>query len=363
MFPGAKIVKLEQNYRSTKTILAAANAVIANNKQRHGKTLWSQLGDGELDHARGRARPPRTRRSGSRARSVALHEGRPARGATSRCCIARTSRRRSSRRSCAQPSVPYVMYGGQQFFERKEVKDVIAYLRVALNPRDELALRRDHQLSGARHRRDHRREAGRARAHDASARRCGTRCRTLDRRPPAPREDRRSSRVRSTVDRARHAATALDGRPRHRRRDASALIEDIALYDDLRDASREHGAAQRRIDNVEGLLGSLERFTDEGPRASTQLAEYLRQLSLDRATTTKRRGHGDKVVLTTLHGAKGLEFPVCFMIGLEEELLPHARTLNPQVDRRDRSPITRPTSARSAGSATSASRARSASST
>src|SRR3954471_17023203 len=87
-------------------------------------------------------------------------------------------------------------------------------------------------------------------------------------------------------------------------------------------------AAQRRIDNVEGLLGSLQRFADKG-KGREQLAEYLRMLSLE--TKDERDDDGDKIVLTTLHGAKGLEFPVCFMIGLEEELLPHIRTLQPQA--------------------------------
>jgi len=107
------------------------------------------------------------------------------------------------------------------------------------------------------------------------------------------------------------------------------LIDEIKLYDDLRAASPSMAAAQRRIDNVEGLFGSLQRFADKG-RGVDQLAEYLRQLSLD-SSDDERREDGDKVVLTTLHGAKGLEFPVCFMIGLEEELLPHIRTLQPQA--------------------------------
>jgi superfamily I DNA/RNA helicase len=106
------------------------------------------------------------------------------------------------------------------------------------------------------------------------------------------------------------------------------LIEDIRLYDDLREAAGSLAAAQRRIDNVEGLLGSLQRFSDKG-RGREALAEYLRMLSLE--TSDEREESGDRVVLTTLHGAKGLEFPICFMIGLEEELLPHIRTLQPQV--------------------------------
>jgi superfamily I DNA/RNA helicase len=107
------------------------------------------------------------------------------------------------------------------------------------------------------------------------------------------------------------------------------LIEDIRLYDDLRMASTSMAAAQRLIDNVEGLFGSLTRFAEKG-KGKEALAEYLRMLSLESSNDDKDRG-GDKVVLTTLHGAKGLEFPVCFVIGLEEELLPHLRTLQPQA--------------------------------
>ena len=107
------------------------------------------------------------------------------------------------------------------------------------------------------------------------------------------------------------------------------LIEDIKLYDDLRAASTSNTAAQRRIDNVEGLLGSLQRFAEKG-KGREALAEYLRRLSLE-SSSEDEHDDGKKVVLTTLHGAKGLEFPVCFMIGLEEELLPHIRTLQPQA--------------------------------
>jgi DNA helicase-2/ATP-dependent DNA helicase PcrA len=115
------------------------------------------------------------------------------------------------------------------------------------------------------------------------------------------------------------------------------LIEDIRLYDDLKSASGSMSAAQRRIDNVEGLMGSLARFADKlrvpgatGKKSAREaLAEYLRQLSLE--SNEEKEESGERVVLCTLHGAKGLEFPVCFMIGLEEELLPHIRTLQPQA--------------------------------
>ena len=106
------------------------------------------------------------------------------------------------------------------------------------------------------------------------------------------------------------------------------LIATLELYADLHAASPGPTAAQRRIDNVEGLLRSLERHQAKksGPDA---LSEYLRHMSLDTSDDNETPDTGDSVVMTTLHGAKGLEFPVVFMVGVEEELLPHARSLMP----------------------------------
>jgi DNA helicase-2/ATP-dependent DNA helicase PcrA len=211
------------------------------------------------------------------------------------------------------------MYGGQQFFERKEVKDVIAYLRVALNPRDDLALRRvlNYPARGIGATTVEKLAVA-AQAHHAPL---------WEALEHADVHGAARAGIESFRQAVTRVATALDAGMTvvHTTR---SLIDDIALYDDLRAASPSLSAAQRRIDNVEDLLRSLERFQAKG-KGKAGLAEYLRALTL--ATSEEREDAGDRVVLTTLHGAKGLEFPVCFMIGLEEELLPHARTLQPQV--------------------------------
>jgi DNA helicase-2/ATP-dependent DNA helicase PcrA len=346
LFPGAKIVKLEQNYRSTKTILAAANGVIANNKQRHGKQLWSQHGSGDpITHAVAAT-------AEDEARWIAHEIAGLHKDGSSWQDIAVMYRSNLQAKvvedELRQASVPYVMYGGQQFFERKEVKDVIAYLRVALNSRDELALRRVinypargigtttvERLVAAAH-------AKHASLWDA-LRGAITGTGTLpgmdtllprDEADPAPCDvevgDLRGA-ARNGIIELVHVISELGAALEGGTDVVSAtrtLIEDIRLYDDLRAAAGSLAAAQRRIDNVEGLLGSLQRFSDKG-KGREALAEYLRMLSLE--TTDEREESGDRVVLTTLHGAKGLEFPICFMIGLEEELLPHIRTLQPQV--------------------------------
>ncbi len=346
LFPGARIVKLEQNYRSTKTILGAANDVIANNKQRHGKVLWSQHAAGAvITHA------------------VAATAEDEARWVAAEICQLKKDGRgwqdiavmyRSNLQAkvledeLRQASVPYVMYGGQQFFERKEVKDVIAYLRVALNSRDELALRRvinyparglgattvERLVTAA-----HAKHASLWDALRSAVTGTGT-LPGMETELPRDEADPEAQTVdvgdlrgaaRNGILELVHVISEL-GATIESGADVvvatRTLIEDIRLYEDLREAAGSAAAAQRRIDNVEGLLGSLKRFQDKG-KGREQLAEYLRMLSLE--TSDEREDSGERVVLTTLHGAKGLEFPVCFMIGVEEELLPHIRTLQPQA--------------------------------
>jgi DNA helicase-2/ATP-dependent DNA helicase PcrA len=407
VFPGATVVKLEQNYRSTKTILAAANAVIAHNAQRHGKVLWSQLADGEpITHAVAADVEQETKWVAQEL--VRLHEG--GRRWEELAVLYRSNlQAKALEDELRQLQVPYSMIGGQEFFERKEVKDVIAYLRVALNPRDELSLRRilNYPARGigaasvarlaagahARHQTlwDALREvvsaderpglfdapavtvrtpvaapapaqaslarsvaadddddldawgpgSAQARANAASASYTGTETAFEDpwAAPPATPakpasggasgEELRPATRRGIADLVA-TLTRLARALREQGAVAAtrALIEDIRLHEDLRDASPSQSAAQRRIDNVEGLLGSLTRFAERSPGIDA-LGEYLRRLSLE--TSDDSEAGGDKVTMTTLHGAKGLEFPVVFMVGLEEELLPHARTLNPNV--------------------------------
>ncbi|CAN5442769.1 UvrD-helicase domain-containing protein [soil metagenome] len=319
LFPTAKTVKLEQNYRSTKSILAAANTVIANNKDRHGKTLWSQLGDGELITHAVAATAEAEAQWIAREIVTLVKAGRR----WSDIAILYRSNIQSKllEEELRTHEVPYVMYGGQQFYERKEVKDVLAYLRIAVSPRDELALRRVinyptrgvgaqsiDKLVNVAH-------GSGATMWDALA--------TTEVTGPARTG---IEKFKAAVERLRHGIE--NG---HNLVDSTkGLLEDIGLYDDLRAASPSMSAAQSRIDNVQGLLNSIQRWMDKG-KGMDKLAEYLRHMSLDSSNDDKKDDEGDKVVLTTLHGAKGLEFPVCFMIGLEEELLPHARTLNPQA--------------------------------
>jgi len=288
--------------------------VIANNSKRHGKKLWSQIEGGELithavapnpeDEAKWLAREIRALRdAGRRWSDIAI--------------LYRSNlQAKVVEEELRTAEVPYVMYGGQQFFERKEVKDVIAYLRIALNSRDELAVRRviNYPARGIGATTVEKLVTASQAQHstlwDVLA--------SADVHGPARGGIEKFTTAVTKLRTALESGVDVVNATR-------ALVEDIGLYADLHDASPSASAAQRRIDNVENLLGTLSRA-----HGTDKLSTLLHHLSLD-SKDDKNDDNGEKVVLTTLHGAKGLEFPVCFMIGLEEELLPHARTLNPQA--------------------------------
>jgi superfamily I DNA/RNA helicase len=293
--------------------------VIANNKARHGKALWSQLGGGDIiTHAVAATAETEAKWIAQEIRT--LHQA--GRRWTDIAILYRSNlQAKVLEEELRGMDVPYVMYGGQQFFERKEVKDVLAYLRVAVSPRDELALRRIINYPA--------RGIGATTVEKLVAQAHGSRRSLWDTLREAELTGAAKAGAASLVAAIERLKAGLESGT-NLVGTTEALIADIALYDDLRDASPSASAAQRRIDNVTSLLGSLRRYAEKG-RGPDGLAEYLRAMSLDNSNNDERRDDGDKVVLATLHGAKGLEFPVCFLIGLEEELLPHARTLNPQA--------------------------------
>ena len=209
------------------------------------------------------------------------------------------------------------MVGGQQFYERKEIKDVIAYLKIAMNPVDEISLRRiiNYPTRGI----------GAATVERAAA--AGpTMWEALLRIDDVP-------GVNAPSREAVHGFVALIEKIRgliHSGLSSAAtqtLVDDVNLFTDLRDASTSASQATRRIDHVRDLIRSI---TERDAGGADGLATYLHHLSLRPQDDDDAEDDGDVVTLTTLHGAKGLEWPVVFLVGVEEELLPHARTLYPQ---------------------------------
>lgn len=322
MFPGAKIVKLEQNYRSTPNILAAANAVIANNSDRYGKKLWSSHAEGPaIVHAISPDSGVEARFVAQEIETVCSEEQLPYK----HFAILYRSNLQAKviEEELRERQIPYAMFGGQQFFERKEVKDMIAYLRIALNPRDEIALRRiinypargigaGTVLRAAEWSATLRMPMwnGLCRIQELEGVRGGIRRAVMD-------FTELVNGLAIDLDKGQGVVAAT-----------RALMDKIDLYGDLRSASPTMKAAQKRIDNVESLLASLGRQQERDPGRQA-LIEYLRRLSLESDDDSDEPG--DAVIMTTLHGSKGLEFPVVFLVGWEEELLPHARSLMPSA--------------------------------
>jgi DNA helicase-2/ATP-dependent DNA helicase PcrA len=322
LFEGARVIKLEQNYRSSPQILAAANAVIEHNPDRHGKKLWSQRPDGDPLDLSVVERPEdeaafvcdeitRLREQGTRWSDVAV--------------LYRSNLQpRPLEEALRERQIPYALFGGQQFYERKEVKDVIAYLRIALSARDEISLRRviNYPPRGIGASTLERASAW-AQRRNVTLWTALTRVGEVDGVKPGP--ARAVGEFVSLVRTLQHGLSA-DGVEAATRK----LVADIGLVADIRAASPSGTAAQRRIDNIDGLVRSLANHAS-ARTGRGELMDFLRLLSLDSDDGDGDTDTADRITLTTLHGAKGLEFPIVFLIGMEEELLPHWRTLTPQA--------------------------------
>ena len=315
-FPATRVVRLEQNYRSTEAILQAANAVIAHNPDRLGKTLWTEHGAGEavqvytayneVDEARyvvGRVQQWLAA-GGKRAECAVLYRS--------------NAQSRAFEEALVREGVPYRVYGGLRFFERAEVKDALAYLRLLANRHDDTAFER---------------------VVNVPARGIGTV--TLDRLRAAARAQGLSlwqaagtlgqgkvNEFLNLVDRlaGELAAVTLAGK-----------MEGVIVGTELRAwHAREGERAEGRLENLDELVTAArsyeQQWSAEGPgsdlaaQPGNLLSEFLTHAALEAG-----EGAGDAwedcVQLMSLHSAKGLEFPLVFLTGLEEGLFPHQRAL------------------------------------
>ncbi|MEO7328729.1 MAG: UvrD-helicase domain-containing protein [Minicystis sp.] len=319
-FPGAKVIKLEHNYRSRKPILDVANAVLANTgARRHKKTLIATRLEGDPVQMVVCADPDvEASFVGTEAQRLIEREG--ARPKDIAVLYRSNLQAQLIESALKERQIPLRMIGGQQFYERKEVKDLVAYLRLILHPDDEMSLRRiinypsrgvgDVALGKI---------ASFATAHDLSLWAVVTKPHSVVGLPPAAMEGCRSlvrliEAMRSRLDGLSCASMAR------------ALCGEIGLKEDIQAASTTAPAAARRWGNVESLLNVFVRREEQGKGDRAHFDEFLRMLALrqdsDEEETT------DRVTLTTMHGAKGLEFPYVFVIGLEEGLVPHQRTID-----------------------------------
>jgi DNA helicase-2/ATP-dependent DNA helicase PcrA len=314
-FPGVKIVRLEQNYRSTATILTAAGEVVKQNFGRKGKTLWTENPKGEPIHYE------RVESDREEARFVTREIGRLRNSGVpleEMAVFYRTNAQsRLIEESLVGEALPYHIVGGVRFYARMEVKDILAYLRVLDNPADEVSLKRIINVPA--------RGIGGNTVEKISllaARQGGS---FFDAMQDAARDGLLGASARGKVSAfAGMLARFAEMSTNSRLVDLARTVMQESGYLDRLKSSRDEDDAER-LENLEQLLAAIEEFSEKNFDAG--LSEFLEQVSL---VSDLERGEAGKpsVTLMTLHAAKGLEFNAVFMIGMEERLFPHVRSLD-----------------------------------
>jgi DNA helicase II / ATP-dependent DNA helicase PcrA len=317
-YPDCRVVTLEQNYRSTKRILDIASSVIANNMARKDKRLWTDNGEG--DKATLYRAWDENEEAAFVAQSVrALHrEGVDYRDVA---VFYRTNAQsRVLEDALRRASIPYVIVGGVRFYERREIKDIVAYLRLVVNPFDDAAFRR---AVGAPVR-----GVGKATLDRLAevARGSGGALLATCATPPAD--------LGSKPRRALDAFARLIARLAERRCELAvpAFIDEVITASGYRDTlkAERNAEAAARLDNLKELIAASEEFI-AGQHAfgltEVKLESFLDSIALVADTDEIDPGAGG-VTLMTLHSAKGLEFPVVFLTGMEEGVFPHSRSMD-----------------------------------
>jgi len=318
-FPGVKVVKLEQNYRSTNTILNAANAVIKNNPRRRPKQLWSQKGQG----TRITLHTFSSDEEEAKRMAEEIECNRMARGVPWRdhAILFRTNQQsRPLETALRQAGVRYHLVGGQSYFDRREVKDFLAFLKMFVNPNDDISLLRIANVP-ARGLSDVTMERLIQASHQ---RNCSvfTAMKHTDVQASLAAGTRQSlQRFVEWVERRREQ---LHGQPAVSLSVwAHSFLDEIGYEADLRRGEKNPETADNRIENLHELMATLPAATEK-PEESLQ--DFLDELSLDSDREEEKENNGDAVTLITVHSCKGLEFPHVWIVGLEDGLMPHARS-------------------------------------
>ncbi|QLB45236.1 DNA helicase II [Mannheimia pernigra] len=311
-YHNAQTIRLEQNYRSTSNILTCANELIANNDNRLGKNLWTDSGDGEpvdiycafneLDEARFVASQ--------------IKQWKEDEGDLAECAVLYRSNSQSRviEEALIQANIPYRIYGGMRFFERQEIKDALAYLRLIANRQDDAAFERvintptrgigDRTLDTLR---------------QITRNRQLTLWQAIQ---LAVQEEQLSGRAASSLLRFVELINALDQETEQMplAEQTDYVIKKSGLYEMYKQEKGEKGEV--RIENLEELVTATKQFVkpDEAEDL-TDLTAFLTHASLE-AGEAQASQHEDYVELMTLHSAKGLEFPRVFMVGVEEGIFP-----------------------------------------
>ncbi len=373
-FPEVKVIKLEQNYRSTNTILTAANALIKNNVRRRAKQLWSQKGQGTKiilssftdDEEEARSVVAQIEFARMAHRVPWVHNA----------ILFRTNQQsRPLETALRQANVRYHLIGGQSFFDRREVRDFLAYLKLLLNPNDDVSLLRIanvparglsdvtmERLLGASHERKasvfatmknpavtatfqaRTRESIEAFVAFVERTRAGLSVRPHHGPLPQERENRRQSVGESGPAENFERRPLLsplpggegqgEGERKLRISQSSGnlptwadhFLDEIGYFAELRRSEKTAEAAENRLRNLKDFIATMNASHPAGKPLLEGLEAFLEDVSLDTDREEEEENKGDAVTLITMHSCKGLEFPRVYIVGLEDGLLPHSRS-------------------------------------
>ncbi|MGB1109659.1 MAG: DNA helicase Rep [Gammaproteobacteria bacterium] len=317
-FPGLKVIKLEQNYRSSGRILKAANSLIANNPHVFDKRLWSALGAGDP------IRIVRCRDEGQEAERIVsdiVHHrfSKRTRAADYAILFRGNHQARLFEKALREQGVPYVLAGGQSFFDYAEIKDLLAYIKLICNPADSGAFLRVANVP--------RREIGPTTLEKltryAGMRETSLVDASLEMGLSSHLGERAVKRLRQFSEwvMTMHRETG-DPEPK---RVFSRLLADTGYEDYIRD-QYEEPQAERRLQNLNELGEWIRKMAEKNPEGD--LSDIIGQLALiDALDRAENEEAGDRVTLMTLHAAKGLEFPYVYLVGVEENILPHRTSI------------------------------------
>lgn len=314
-FKGARVIRLEQNYRSTQNILDAANAVIRHNQGRKGKTLWTENGRGELVTVK------TTYNESDEANfvlgQIMMYYRRG--GNWGDCAVLYRTNAQSNAMeyACKRNGVPYKIYGGLKFFDRAEVKDMLAYLCVINNPTDDLRLRRIINVPA--------RKIGAATVDKAQliAARYGlTLYDVLCRAEEFPELKSSAAKLKPFTDMIEEMRRRLPDCPLPEFYDY--VCERSGYAPALRE--KDDVESRGRLENVQELKSSILTYLENAEGMEPSLSGFLDEIAL--YTDLDSRADGDNcVTMMTMHAAKGLEFPQVFVVGMEEGLFPGNRAM------------------------------------
>lgn len=314
-FEGARVIRLEQNYRSTSVILDAANAVIDNNRGRKKKRLWTDKAGG----ARIELRMAPTERDEAAFVCRKILEGvREGRGYGDFAVLYRmNAQSRVLESTLINYGIPNKVYGGQRFYERREIKDIMAYLRLIYNPADDVALRRIINVP--------KRAIGDATVGElaAAAESRGTYmlAAAMDGEGLSPRA---AQKLRPFADSMAEFIAQCEMTPLS---DFTSHMIGTLEYEEFLKTEDKKGEIENRMDNLRELIGNIREIERDVPEGESALAAFLENVALVSDTDGLDSGAG-AVALMTLHSAKGLEFPVVFLCGMEENIFPTSRARN-----------------------------------